>query len=171
MEWLLEKKASEWRTYTCTCRRSGVRRLTYARHDAMQAQSMSARYDGIAMSGAADGGFPNGASTALHREYDEWMSNVGRCSALGCARIVRLVEVTLMYVLEQNSSVMLARIRLAQLLTEVRMNCSSLGQQLSFTTRTPHVDCMHIALNRPTNRGIVHSIFPRCCTCIADPAY
>ena len=132
---------------------------------------MSARYDGIAMSGAADGGFPNGASTALHREYDECMSNVGRCSALGCARIVRLVEVTLMYVLEQNSSVMLARIRFAQLLIEVRMNCSSLGQQLSFTTRTPHVDCMHIALNRPTNRGTVPSIFPRCCTCIADPAY
>jgi hypothetical protein len=49
--------AFEWRTYTCTCRRSGVRSVTYARHDAMQAPLMSTRHDGIVMSGPADGGF------------------------------------------------------------------------------------------------------------------
>jgi hypothetical protein len=93
MERLLGKKASEWRTYTCTCRRSGVRRLTYARHDAMQAQSMSARYDGIAMSGPADGGFSNGASTTLHQSHDICMSNGARCSARRAARSIVLIEV------------------------------------------------------------------------------
>jgi len=84
--------ALEWRTYTCACRSCGVSIITYARHDAMQARSMSARHDGVAMSGPADGGFSNGDRTRLHQTYDKCISHEVRCSASSCVESIVLVK-------------------------------------------------------------------------------
>jgi hypothetical protein len=54
---------------------------------------MSARYDGIAMSGPADGGSSNGASSTLHQSHDKCVSNGARCSALRAAMSIMLIEV------------------------------------------------------------------------------